>query len=133
MSNQSNNGQQEVNVTELQKELDTLKASYVDLEGRYNQLDTTHNEYKFDTEFQRDMQSISNNINESELNVLKQLKRKGDLEAYNLLKNKYSDETTYTGSNGEVVKYVPGSGSVSTVNSEGNLFEYERSKMKEGN
>ena len=132
MSKQEEDQRQETDISTLQQELEALKTSYSELEGKYNQLDNTHNEYKFDTEFQKDIRGISNSISDSELNVLKQLKQKGDIEAYNLLKSKYSENiTTYRDSNGNSVKYTPQGGSSDNVGCNGNLFEYECSKIKE--
>ena len=49
---------QEIDIVALQQELETLKASYAELEGKYNQLYNTHKEYNLNVEFQRDISDL---------------------------------------------------------------------------
>ena len=78
---------QEIDIVALQQELETLKASYADLEGKYNQLDNTHKEYKLNIEFQRDISDLYKPIGDEDKETLKDLKASGNDKAYNLLLN----------------------------------------------
>lgn len=78
---------QGIDVAALQQELETLKASYADLEGKYNQLDNTHKEYKLNIEFQRDISDLYKPIGDEEKETLRSLKTSGNDKAYNLLLN----------------------------------------------
>lgn len=76
---------QGIDVTTLQEQFEALKTSYADLEARYNQLDNTHKEYRFDIEFQRDISDLYKPIGDEEKETLKALKVSGNDKAYNLL------------------------------------------------
>lgn len=76
---------QGIDVAALQQELETLKASYADLECKYNQLDNTHKEYKLNIEFQRDISDLYKPIGDEEKETLRSLKTSGNDKAYNLL------------------------------------------------
>ena len=78
---------QEIDIVALQQELETLKASYADLEGKYNQLDNAHKEYKLNIEFQRDISDLYKPIGDEDKETLKDLKASGNDKAYNLLLN----------------------------------------------
>lgn len=76
---------QGIDVAALQQELETLKSSYADLEGKYNQLENTHNDYKLNIEFQRDISDLYKPIGDEEKETLRSLKASGNDKAYNLL------------------------------------------------
>ena len=78
---------QEIDVVALQQELEALKASYTDLEGKYNQLDNTHKEYKLNIEFQRDISDLYKPIGDEDKETLKALKASGEDKVYNMLLN----------------------------------------------
>lgn len=76
---------QQVNIDELQQELNTLKASYTDLEGRYNTLNSEYSQYKFDIEFNKDISNMKTHLNEDEMKALKTLKSSGEQKVYEML------------------------------------------------
>ena len=78
---------QEIDIVALQQELETLKASYAELEGKYNQLDNTHKEYKLNVEFQRDISDLYEPIGDEDKETLKALKASGEDKVYNMLLN----------------------------------------------
>lgn len=88
---------QEIDITALQQELETLKASYADLEGKYNQLDNTHKEYKLNIEFQRDISDLYKPIGDEDKETLKALKASGNDKAYNLLLNSLKSSSSTGG------------------------------------
>lgn len=88
---------QEIDIVALQQELETLKASYADLEGKYNQLDNTHKEYKLNIEFQRDISDLYKPIGDEDKETLKDLKASGNDKAYNLLLNSLKSSSSTGG------------------------------------
>ena len=88
---------QEIDIVALQQELETLKASYAELEGKYNQLDNTHKEYKLNIEFQRDISDLYNPIGDEDKETLKDLKASGNDKAYNLLLNSLKSSSSTGG------------------------------------
>lgn len=95
MSNQDN---QEVNIDALQRELDVLKASYSDLEGRYNALNSEYSQYKFDIEFNKDINHINSKLDDKQKETLKGLKSSNQ-EAYMMLLDSFKEETVGSGFN----------------------------------
>lgn len=86
-----------VEVTVIQKELETLRATHSDLEAKYNTLNTEYSQYKFDIEFSRDISSIKHKLNEDEVETLKLLKSSGNDKAYNMMLKSYSKYLAGTG------------------------------------
>lgn len=97
-----------------------IKEQYEELVKKYEKLEQTHNTYKFDVEFNSDISDIKSNIDESDLNVLKELKRNNNQEAYNLLLNQYK-KPVYT--------YKPSDGTDNT-NGTVDLFTREINRLK---
>lgn len=73
----------------LQKELDTLKASYTDLEGRYNTLNGEYSQYKFDIEFNKDISQINYKLDDEQRDTLRSLKSSND-KAYKMLLDSFT-------------------------------------------
>ena len=88
---------QEIDIVALQQELETLKASYAELEGKYNQLGNTHKEYKLNIEFQRDISDLYKPIGDEDKETLKDLKASGNDKAYNLLLNSLKSSSSTGG------------------------------------
>lgn len=79
-----------VEVTVIQKELETLRTTHSDLEAKYNTLNSKYSQYKFDIEFNRDISSIKHRLNDEELETLKILKTSGNDKAYDLMLKSYN-------------------------------------------
>lgn len=117
----------------------SLKAEFDTLQGQYNELESKHNTYKLDTEFEKDIVGIKHKLTDKEAETLKSLKKSGDKDVYNLLLDKFkNNEPTYSkidkDGNRVAVDYKPGCGNNYKDNSfSGDLFSAEISKIKGGN
>lgn len=88
---------QAIDIKALQDELETLKTSYTDLQGRYSQLEEQHNTYKLDIEFNRDIADVTRSLKDNEVETLKTLKASGNEQAYNMLLDNLKSTPTNTG------------------------------------
>lgn len=88
---------QVIDIKALQEELETLKTSYTDLQGRYSQLEEQHSTYKLDIEFNRDIADVTRSLKDNEVETLKTLKASGNEQAYNMLLDSFRATPTNTG------------------------------------
>lgn len=91
-------GNNSTDINALQQELNTLKATYSDLESRYNSLNTEYSQYKFDIEFNRDINHINSKLDDKQRETLKSLKSSNE-EAYKMLLDSFKVETVGSGFN----------------------------------
>lgn len=91
----------------LQQELNTLKTTYADLEGKYNTLNAEYSQYKFDIEFNNDMANVKSRLNEEELDTLKTLKMSGNDKAYKMLLDNISKATNTGGIGNFAIGFNP--------------------------